>query len=274
MRPVFANSAWVSAPERSILRNGRWRKRMLQVRYGFFVHPSAGPVLIDTGYTMHSLDGQERSAALRAYGRMLSPKLVFEERAEIFLAHFGLTPSDISRVFVTHFHGDHVSGLAGFDNARFTACRDAWARLQDNSVLQNLRHGVFTELIPQDFGERLDAIEDCELRKVAHLPDSYDIFGDGSVLAVPLPGHADGHFGLLFDQLETPLLYAADTQWISEALAPERRPVLLPRMIAERCDEVVASSDLVFAFSQAGGDVLLCHDDASSPFDFAQGAVL
>lgn len=274
MRPVFANSAWVSAPEWAILRKGRIRRRQLQVRYGLFVHPVAGPVLIDTGYTDHSLRAAGRSTALRVYARVLAPKLITEEQARPFLAHFGMTPSDIMRVIVTHFHGDHVSGLTAFPNARFIASGSAWARVQSNSDIRNLQHGVFRELLPADFGSRLDAIEDAPLRQTAHLPGGHDIFGDGSALAIPLPGHADGHVGVLFDQLETPLLYATDTQWISEALAPSRRPRILPRLISDRFADVARSSDRVFGFAQAGGTVLLCHDDAPSPFDYAQGAVL
>ncbi|MEP3299503.1 MAG: MBL fold metallo-hydrolase, partial [Pseudoruegeria sp.] len=95
MRPVFANSAWVAAPERAILRHGRWQRRLLQVRYGLFIHPKAGPTLIDTGYTHHCLDMPRRSLALRSYARVLAPQLVTEELAGPFLAHFGLTPADI-----------------------------------------------------------------------------------------------------------------------------------------------------------------------------------
>ena len=274
MRPVFANSAWVAAPERAILRRGRWQRRLLQVRYGLFIHPKAGPTLIDTGYTSHCLDRSGRSLALRSYARVLSPQLVTKEQAEPFLAHFGLTPADISRVIVTHFHADHVSGLAAFPNARFTASGRAWTQVQRNTAFQNLRHGVFAELLPWDFDTRLDVIEQAAPLEIPHLPDGHDIFGDGSVLVVPLHGHADGHFGLLFDQLDRPLLYATDTQWVSDALLPERRPRLFPRLISDSFKDVARSSDQVAAFADAGGTVMLCHDDAPSPFDYAQEAVL
>lgn len=274
MKPVFANSAWVAAPERAILRHGRWQRRLLQVRYGLFVHPKAGPTLIDTGYTRHGLDMPRRSLALRSYARVLAPQLVAREQSEHFLAHFGLVASDISRVIVTHFHADHVSGLAAFPNARFIASGSAWAWVQRNTTFRNLTHGVFPELIPTDFGTRLDMIEQATPQKIAHLPEGHDIFGDGSVLAVPLRGHAQGHFGLLFEQRGKPLLYATDTQWVQDALLPEARPRLLPQLISDSYDDVAYSSDRVAAFRDAGGTVVLCHDDAPSRFDYAQGAVL
>ena len=274
MRPVFANSAWVAAPEQAILRDGRWRRRLLQVRYGLFCHPTAGPTLIDTGYTRHSLDLPDRSVALRSYARALSPKVVAQEQPEPFLAHFGLTPADISRVIVTHFHADHVSGLSAFPNARFIASGAAWAHVQRSTVFQNLRQGVFAELIPQDFDTRLDMIETAARQHTAHLPAGFDIFGDGRVSAVPLPGHASGHFGLLFGQMDVPLLYATDTQWVHEALLPERRPRLFPRLISDNFSDVAQSTDQVATFRKAGGTVVLCHDDAPTAFDYAQGAAL
>lgn len=274
MRPVFANSAWVAAPERAILRNGRWRRRLLQVRYGLFCHPTAGPTLIDTGYTRHSLDLPDRSFALRSYARVLSPQLVPQEQTAPFLSHFGLTPADISRVIVTHFHADHVSGLSAFPNARFIGSGAAWSHVQRSTAFQNLRHGVFRELVPPDFDTRLDPIEQAARQQKAYLPEGYDIFGDGSVSAVPLPGHADGHFGLLFDQMDVPLLYATDTQWVHDALLPERRPRLFPRLISNSFCDVGQSTDQVARFRKAGGTVVLCHDDAPTAFDYAQGATL
>ncbi|MEP2921414.1 MBL fold metallo-hydrolase [Sulfitobacter sp.] len=273
MTPIFANSAWVAAPDCMIRRQGGWHRRLLQVRYGLFLHPKFGPTLIDTGYTRHSLDLPGRSMALQCYARVLAPQLVTQEQTEPLLAQFGLTPPDVSRVIVTHFHADHVSGLAAFPNARFFASGSTWAKTKQNTAWQNLRHGVFKELVPTDFDDRLDTIEQAPCKTAPHLPDGHDIFGDGSVLAIPLPGHADGHFGLLFEQREVPLLYGTDTQWVRDALLSEGRPRLLPRLISHSINHVAQSSDQVAAFAKAGGAVVLCHDDQPSPFDFAHGAV-
>lgn len=267
MRPVFANSAWVGGPERLLLRGGNWRSRRLRVRYGLFMHPTAGPTLMDTGYSAHSITAPGRSAGLRLYSRLLAPRLIEEGQAEPFLRRFGLVPRDIATVIVTHFHADHVSALAAFPNARFVGCGSAWEKLRRTGALRNMKHGVFMELIPRDFGQRLVPVECSPVLKPAALPGGHDIFGDGSVLAVPLPGHADGHFGLLFPRMDRPLLYAVDTQWLAGALFPSARPRLLPWLISDGYADVRRSSDLVEAFRGSGGTVLLCHDDAPSPYD-------
>lgn len=261
MRPVFANSAWVTAPEWAILRGGGWRRRRLQVRFGFFDHPKFGPVLIDTGYTDHTITAPNRSLTLRAYNWLLRPKLNPAGQ----LRNLGVSPEDIRMVIVTHFHADHVSGLRAFPNAQFMASGLAWEHVRRKTNRQNLRHGVFAELLPDDFAARMQPIENLSEKEMPRLPKAYDLFSDGSVLGVPLPGHADGHFGVYFP--ESDLLYAADTQWIAEALPTGKRPYLLPRLIWDDTNTGARSSERVAQFQSHGGKVLLCHDDAPSEFD-------
>jgi glyoxylase-like metal-dependent hydrolase (beta-lactamase superfamily II) len=269
MRPVFANSAHVDAVERLVLRGGAWRKRSLWVRYGLFVSEGAGPVLIDTGYTSHAVRDPGRSLGLRAYGRALAPRLIPEGQPEAFLSRYGLRPVDIKQVIITHFHADHVSGLALFTKARFVAGMDGWSSLRARSALGNLRHGIFPELLPPDFADRLDLIEASpRTGPLPHLSvPGHDLLGDGTLVSVPLPGHAPGHVGLLFPKLEPPLLYAVDAQWRIPALAGSRRPGFPATLVAEDRAALLASTDLVAGFATAGGELVLCHDPSPTAHD-------
>jgi glyoxylase-like metal-dependent hydrolase (beta-lactamase superfamily II) len=261
--PIFANSATVGAPERLMLRGGRWQGLDLHVRYGLFLSETAGPILIDTGYTRHAVSAPGRSLGLRAYSLALRPRLIPEGQPEAVLARFNLRPADVTRVIVTHFHADHISGLSLFPNARFTVSAWGWISLQAKSRLANLRHGMFPELLPRDFAARVDLVE-----AATPLAPGHDLLGDGSVVSLPLPGHADGHFGLIFPQLPRPLLYAVDAQWLRAALPADRRPGYPSRLIAADARALAASSDLVLDFLRQG-DVVLCHDPSPSPYDLA-----
>lgn len=269
MKVVFANSATVEARERLILSGGRWLKRRLRVRYGLIEHPDEGPVLIDTGYGPASAEDDGRSAALKIYNYLLSPVLNDAEQPARLLARYGYQPDDVRLVIVTHFHADHVAQLSLFKNARFIGNGAAWSRIKAKTNRQNLRHGVFTELLPKDFDTRFSALQACSNRALPHgLEGGADIFGDGSVLAVDLPGHADGHFGLLFATLRVPLLYAVDAQWLLAGLEPGRAPGFPASLIADDRDKWLASTKQVRAFEAAGGDVVLCHDPRRTPYDF------
>ena len=266
--PVFASSATVLARERLIVRGGKWRKINLPVRYGLVVNERYGPILIDTGYTEHLW--QKSGKGLELYRKLLDPQLIVESQPARFLAGYGLDPQDITYVIVTHFHADHISGLEMFTNARFLASGRAWETIQVSSPFQNMRHGIFTELLPTDFADRIDPIE----AKQWSIPQkwwggaqSYDLFGDGSILSIDLPGHADGHFGLLFPELPTPLLYAVDTQWLTEGLHAQGRPGFPSSLIADDPASIGKSCDFVLKAMKQGYDVVLCHDPVRTVYD-------
>ncbi|MEO1238298.1 MAG: MBL fold metallo-hydrolase [Pseudomonadota bacterium] len=271
MRPNFFNSADIDTPEWLILRGGTRKKRRLKVRYGVFEHPTRGPVLIDTGYTSHAVTSDRRRFLLRLYSKVLNPKLNPAGDPETALASLGLTPSDIAGVIVTHFHADHVSGLALFPKAEVIASGKAYRRIAANSQLRNIRHGVFPELLPSDLATRLRPVETCKTKLAPPFSTAWDLFGDSSILAIPLPGHADGQIGLLFPNLAPPLLYAADAQWLIDALSPGKRPGAPSCWIADDAGALASTTDHVAAFRDAGGEVVMCHDDAPSPYDAVQG---
>lgn len=273
MIPTFANSATVRARESLILRGGRSESVALQVRFGILDHPEIGPVLIDTGYTRETTEGS-RSMALRAYTRALAPTLLPAGQPAAVLARRGIAPEDVAFIVLTHFHADHVSGLPQFPNARIIACDRTYARIAARGAVGNMRHGIFPELLPADLPARLVGLSTLP-RSRAALPQGLtggaDLFGDGSVVAVDLPGHAEGHFGLLFPKLDTPLLYACDTQWLLAAIDHGRAPGLPSSVIADDVSAGLATTRAVRAFRDAGGDVMLCHDPNPAPYDLDQG---
>ncbi|MEP3637421.1 MAG: MBL fold metallo-hydrolase [Paracoccaceae bacterium] len=268
MTPVFANSAWVNAPQAFIQKGGAWKNLALKVRYGLIRHPDHGAILIDTGYTHETTQGPHRGCALRLYTGILKPKLNEMHQPHQFLSHFGLSEHDIKYVIITHFHADHISGLKQFPNARFIGCGDAFARIRSNNTIRNLSHGVFTELLPEDFAERFTSLNNLPRSdtSIFDLPKGTDLFGDGTVKSIPLPGHAYGHFGVLFQKEKTPLLYAVDVQWLQSALHG-KSPGFPSSLIADDTRQLIASSDIVAHFQSRGGTVVLCHDPSDTPFD-------
>lgn len=259
MEPEFAISSYVGAPERPLVKGGKWRKIQIPIRYGFFRHPQIGPVLIDTGYTDRVTTGT-RSLDLRLYASGLRPRLVEKGQLEFFLRARGLRREDIRCVILTHFHADHISACRDLPNARFYASGSAYEQLRQSRQLKRMLHGVFLSLLPPDFAERLTPFEDLPQQEgPLGLGACRDVSGDGTVLIVPLPGHAIGHVGVAFPSLEPPLLYAVDVEWLRPALAPGRSGVAA-RLIGDDLEASERSRALVRAFAQRGGRVVLCHD--------------
>ena len=268
MRPVFINSASVRAPERLLLKGGQWGMINLKVRYGFLAHPTLGPVLIDTGYGPRVTNGNERSLALKAYAAVLRPRLIAGNCALPFLHSKGIQPDDVRTIIITHFHADHVSALLDFPKAHFLLSRKVWESFVGSGQFGNLRHGVFGELIPANFAERMTFFETLPMVKLGDpFGHGYDVLGDGSTLAIDLPGHAAGHSGLLFTDGPRPLLYATDVQWLPLAITENRAPGFPATRIYDDANAAINSAAKVRAFAASEGDFLLCHQPQSHDCD-------
>lgn len=267
MTPKFTNTATVSTRERLVLHGGRWRTFLpLQVRVGVLERPE-GPVLIDAGYSAESITAAGRSRSLRAYAWALAPKLLPHGDPVTALARLGYTPKEVSAVIVTHFHVDHVSSLARFPKAQLIADAATFQTVIGRSHWANMHRGIFTELLPPDMAERLEDIAQKPLVDAPlGLGPARDILGDQSVLAVDLPGHAEGHFGLCFKGADCPLLYATDAQWVRAALQ-DRSPRFPASLVAEDRAAHLETTARVAAFADAGGEVLLCHDPEVTQYD-------
>lgn len=251
-RPVFRNSAFVRAPERFVLRGGRWRSIDLPVRYGVFDHPRVGRCLIDTGYTARVTQGR-RSLPLSLYAQILQPRLQPD-------ALPGAAPK-IDTILLTHLHADHVSALLDYPDAAIFANGAGVDHFLDGTEFGRVRHGVFGELLPDNLRSRIIRFETLPaVEAPLGLGRAHDVFGDGEVLAVALPGHMRGHTGFVWPRLDRPLLYAADSQWLARAVMEDRSPGPPARWIM---DDVKADAETrwrIAAFARAGGEVVYCHD--------------
>ena len=185
-------------------------------------HPQQGRVLFDTGYSEHFLDAT-RHFPERLYRAVTPVHLGAEEPLRVQLQRDGVTPGDIGHVVLSHLHGDHLGGLRDFPNAALICSRVAWEDMCARSRLRSLKRGLLPQLLPDNFLDRVSWIEDaplCDLpTALADFGAGHDLFGDGSLLAVSLPGHAAGHYGLLFDDpQDTPIFLVADAAWSSQAI--------------------------------------------------------
>jgi glyoxylase-like metal-dependent hydrolase (beta-lactamase superfamily II) len=167
-------------------------------------HPQAGLLLFDTGYGPHL--AHSRSFPARLYRRLLP----------FTLAADPLPTDGLSAIIVSHFHPDHIGGLRSLPAVPLYHSREGLAQLRALSAYQQARHAFLPELLPPTFPSR--AIEDCPRvtpPNLAPFTEAYDLLHDGSLLAVPLPGHALGQHGLLCrhrDGSETFLV--ADAAWV------------------------------------------------------------
>lgn len=251
-RPRFITSSIVRAPERFVLAGGRWAWIDIPIRYVVFEHPRVGVCLIDTGYTARVTHGP-RSLPLSLYAALLRPRFRHDAPR--------IDPAQIKAILISHLHADHVAGLKDHPQAQLFASGEGLDHYLGGGELKRVRHGVFRELLPDDLRNRATRFETLpQVEAPLGLGPAYDVFGDGEVLAVPLPGHMRGHMGFVWPKLERPLLYAADAQWLARAVMEDRAPGPPARWIMDDPHADVTTRQRIAAFARAGGEVTYCHD--------------
>ena len=222
-------------PEWITIRGGGLRAVEFPALAALIIHPTAGPILYDTGYADRFHDVTQPFPE-RCYRWVTPPHLPPQERLLTQLAAHGVEAGDISRVLVSHLHADHVAGLRDLPRARFSALAADVAVAHGTSALRMLLRGVIPALLPPDFATRLDLVDArplCDLG-AAWTPFSraFDLLGDVSLLGVPLPGHAPAQLGVLLRTTDDEeVLLAADACWSARAVRDERRPSRLAGFI-------------------------------------------
>src|SRR5882724_10638693 len=78
-------------------------------------HPRLGWIVCDTGYGDRFFDATRRWP-YRLY-RWATP-VTLRGTAAQSLARVGVRPDDVQHLLLTHFHADHIGGLAEFRHAR------------------------------------------------------------------------------------------------------------------------------------------------------------
>ena len=211
-------------------RGAPWASTAFPALCGLIRHPDQGWLLYDTGYA-HHFEQATQQLPERLYRSLLPVDLPAHEALAVQLAAHGLRTHDIAHVVVSHYHGDHVAGLRDLPRARFIASR---ADTQQALALTGHRwratlQGQLPVLLPPDFVARLSHADDAPRRPLpawmAPFEWGFDLLGDGSVLAVPLPGHSVGQLGLFLPDADgRPVFLVGDACWSLPALRAGRLP--------------------------------------------------
>jgi glyoxylase-like metal-dependent hydrolase (beta-lactamase superfamily II) len=211
-------------PEIATIKGGALRPATFPALVALIAHPSEGLILFDTGYDPAFLEATRRFPE-RLY-RWLTPPDIVAPVADR-LASEGLDPADVRHIVLSHFHGDHASGLTRFPNAKVHCSKAGLAGIWGRGRVRALAAGTPLGLLPADLPQRCAFFEDAPSialgRDLLPFESGADILGDGALVAVPLPGHCPGHWGLVLREPRGLHFLVADSAWSSRAVR-ENRP--------------------------------------------------
>lgn len=251
-------------PQMMTIRGGSLRPTVYPALAMLLVHPDEGPILFDTGYDPAFFAATDRFPE-RLY-RWLTPTTL-PEGADIVsqLARAGIAPDDVRHVVLSHFHADHMAGLHHFPCAVIHCARAGHRAACGGGRVAALRRGVLRGLIPPDFAVRARYFEEAPRvmlpADLAPFTGAVDIIGDGSILAVELPGHCPGHWGLLVGDVTGLHFLVADAAWSSEAIRRNVPPPVITRAFLGDARKSVETLARLHALHRRNPDIRLtpCH---------------
>lgn len=128
------------------------------------------------------------------------------------LAQLKVDPAKIKYVGLSHYHFDHSGQLAEFPDATLIVGKADWTVLTTDPASYGANPAPFAHWISGG-------------GKIEQATTDKDVFGDGSVTMLRLPGHTPGHSGLLVRLKDTgPVLLTGDLAHFSENYASNGVP--------------------------------------------------
>ncbi|GAC1374489.1 MAG: hypothetical protein NVS2B12_40000 [Ktedonobacteraceae bacterium] len=141
-------------------------------------------------------------------------KFKMERSIGAHLQQLNMLPKDLDFVLLSHLHWDHVSGIPDLpgvplriNELEFDAANQGLLDQNQGLVRRLLSDNPFTL-----FNLSGPAYEGFR--------SSYDLFGDGSIILVPLPGHTAGQVGMFINRAHGARVFlVGDAAWLADNYA-------------------------------------------------------
>lgn len=253
MRLSILEAGYMESLQAFSYRGGDFKPYISGMAAALIQHPD-GDILIDTGFGRDVDTHYKTIPKLMQWLASYTKETPAAEQLRANHYDFGR----LKGIYITHAHWDHVSGLpdfAGVPTRLSQTERDFVASGDDSTrLLRSFVDRGTVELEAYQFNA--GAYE--------NFPRSHDVYGDGSVVIVPLPGHTPGSVGIFVNLPSGKrYLFAGDTVWAREGVAlPAERPWLARRLVDHDAQAVRGSIVKLHELAEArpGLVIVPAHD--------------
>jgi glyoxylase-like metal-dependent hydrolase (beta-lactamase superfamily II) len=221
------------------IKGGKFKSKNYPAICALISHPQ-GNILFDTGYSLRFYS-ETKKWPFWLY-KKITPVFIPQNQTLIsILQSHKLESQDIKFIILSHFHADHIGGIKDFPKAKIICSKSAFDNVKNSKGLKALLKGFLSGLLPNDFNARVDFLENKKQilldKKMQPFDTGFDIFGDGSLIAISLPGHAKGQIGLFFHDQNQPIFLVADSCWSSQAYRNYQLPNAITYLLHDNKNE-------------------------------------
>ena len=162
------------------------------------------------------------------------------------LKEIGVRPEQIGTIGISHYHDDHTGQAKHFPNAKLIIGKGDWDALKTstNPSLKDAQNQLVHWLKGPG--------------KAAPVTGDSDIFHDGSILMLAMPGHTPGHSALLVRLASGPVLLSGDQYHFTENM--KNRGV--PSFNTNRADTLASHDRFDRIVANLGAKVVIQHEPA------------
>jgi N-acyl homoserine lactone hydrolase len=166
-----------------------------------------GLVLFDTGLDLACITDPDYFPSgflVASLYRMARFDMAADQTLTALLAGLGYHVGDVGKVVLSHLHGDHIGGLPEVTQAELLVDQSEWATLSGR--WPELAGVMRRHIQLPDLKWRHIEPEPLHDPALAPFEAGHDVFGDGSMVIVPTPGHTAGSSSLIVRRPGRPTL--------------------------------------------------------------------
>jgi glyoxylase-like metal-dependent hydrolase (beta-lactamase superfamily II) len=265
------NTAWVRTRKSLLLAGAKFEPFKVATLFAVIEHPQKGIILFDTGH--HTQFNTATQKFPYRIHKILTPcDLKEEENAVNQLKKTGINPHNVKAIIISHGHADHIPGIVDFPDAKIILnrveldcmCWDHTKRhavkLLTNGYLKSLYNHCRNEIISVDFA----------IRGKSHgfFNRAVDLWDDGSMVLVALPGHTKGQMGLYMHDVESrDLFFVGDAAYVQDNIRNNIPTSKLFQVVYASPADFVKTLEMLHNLQQSHPDLLMIPSHCPETWD-------